>query len=301
MKRNGSKKYIIIFILAVVFMQNSLLASNKLFDFASPKDPGKSLKSKLLGIVFGLGQNIQNGTSYVSCENCYFTNGLGLAYTLGVVYEQQFTGDMDSYLHHMKWGVQLLYDSKSIEANFTERTNAYFSEYDMNIPLLLKHTNDMSLSSVGVTPFVTYNPLSFFFLRFGVNIDYFLQNKMKHKIELQEKTKILPNGERVEIYIPTKNPNVKRYEYIAEEGDIRDMNKLYISFMPALGFDINLSEKILLSTSFNYVFPMTKISNYSDNFNISSWKILFEMKYNLTEGNSIYKKKKTERIYRREL
>jgi hypothetical protein len=126
MKRNGSKKYIIIFILAVVFMQNSLLASNKLFDFASPKDPGKSLKSKLLGVVFGLGQNIQNGTSYVSCENCYFTNGLGLAYTLGVVYEQQFTGDMDSYLHHMKWGVQLLYDSKVLRQFYGTYKRIFF-------------------------------------------------------------------------------------------------------------------------------------------------------------------------------
>ncbi len=290
------RRFRFLLILVLIVCQKPSFA-NEYFGLATPIAPGKSLNKKYLGAVFGLGQNIQNGTAFVSCENCNFTNGLGFGYTLGAIYEQQFTGDFQDYWHHFKWGAMLRYDSKGLVANFKERTEEYFSEYDMKIPILMKHIDDMSLSSVGMTPFVTYNPINFFFLRLGVNVDYLLQNNMEHKIELLEKTKTLPNGEKVYLYIPTANPKQKKYNYVVEEGEIKELNKIQIALMPAIGFDINLSEKLLLSTSFNYSIPFTKTSNFGENFNISTWRLFFELKYNLTKSESIYKKPNKRKKY----
>ncbi len=281
-------KKLIIGIICLAFAAASHMSAS---DFASPIYPGIDKSNKYLGIVFGIGQNMQNGTANVQCDTCSFSDGIGTGFTVGLSYEQQFTNDEDTYLNHFKFGAMLLYNTKSIEASFRENEVKFYQQYNMEIPVWMRNTAEMSISSAELMPYFTYNPIPFAFIRLGFNASYLLTHHITHTKELIDRTKILPNGEKVDITIDTvTKSNKKIYSQVVQDGDMQDINKLQLALQPAIGFDINFSQQLLLSTSFNYSLPLTKISNDGDNFTVSQWRILLELKYNLTQNSKVYKK-----------
>lgn len=277
--------YIILFLFLFLINFNTA----KCINLSSPINPAKIDKDRYIGIFFGLGQNIQDGIKLVTCDSCFFSNGLKFGYDIGILYEQQFTNNLSSFIYKFNWGIKAFYSDLGVNANFIENKYEYFDNYNMSIPFSLQHLNTISISNVGIMPFVKYNCFDFLFFSLGVNFNYFLNDFMEHKIKLLEKTKTLPNGEVVSISIPGKKDNIS--EYVVENGDIIGINKFYLSLMPAIGFDFNLSEKIKLSTIFNYSTPLTDILNdYEDNFLINTWRLAVELKYNFANKNNIYRK-----------
>lgn len=282
-------KFINIFIICSVILVLTCYASIAA-NLSTPLMPVEAHPNSYVGLVFGAGQNMQDGVAYVNCDSCFFKGGVDWGFTAGINFERQFTGDPDSYWKYFKYGVMLLYSTKNINPAFVENTNNYLPNYDIYVPLLMKHTNKISISQIGLSPHLTYDFFDFAFVRMAVAVDYLISGNMKHEIELLEKTKILPNGEKVSVSIPVKNSNKKVYNYTVEEGNIRDQNKLQFALMPGLGFNINLSPKIILSASFNYTIPLNNISEYGENFRESTWRTLLELKYNITDTSNIYKK-----------
>lgn len=278
-------RYIVLFLFMLIYS-----FPVKCINLSSPISIGEPEKDKYLGIVFGMGQNVQKGTKLVNCDSCFFTNGLKFGYDFGIIYEQSFVNDITSFWHNFKWGAKAVYSDQGLNSNFVETVNAYYADYDMDIPIGLEHTNNIAISSIDIVPFLKYNFVSFAFVRFGIGANIIVKDFMEHKIKLTEKTKTLPNGEVVSIYIPGQGKKKSISEYVAEEGEIKGLNKFYLSYSPGLGFDFNLSDNLQLTTGLDFTLPLTNIlSSYNIDFGINRWRISLELKYNVRDNSRVYR------------
>jgi len=161
----------------------------------------------------------------------------------------------------------------------------------MIFPLLFRHTNTTSITTVGLMPFIRFNPFKYFFIKFGFDFSYVFSNNVKHNIELLDRRKTLPNGEVVDIFIPTANSNRRVYSRTVQDSEIQDINNLQMSFVPALGGNIYFTDKLLMLPSFSYFKALNNMSEFGENFRIDAWRINLELKYNFATSNKIYKQK----------
>ena len=270
----------------MMFCSETLFADG----FASPISPGKKEKENYLGISLGFGQNIQNGTALVNCNDCQFTNGVGFGYTFGFIYERQVALNEDNtFLSNIYYGAMLHLNNANVTSSYRELKEKDFKEYDISFPILYRHTNEISLMSVGLMPYISYTPMKYVFGRLGVDINYFFRNNTKHTTELLDKRMTLPNGEVVNIYIPApNNPNKRLYSMLLQDSDIADIRKLQFGIVPMLGGNIYFSDKFIFSPSFSYYIPFSKVVSESG-LSISSWRLNLEFKYNMASTERIYK------------
>ncbi|MCL2039061.1 MAG: hypothetical protein FWG85_01365 [Bacteroidetes bacterium] len=283
-----NKMHYLVLILCLLFCSDVLFADG----FASPIGPGKKEKENYLGIVLGFGQNIQNGTSLVNCEHCQFTDGLGFGYTFGLVYERQIALTEDNtFWANMYYGAMFNLSNANVSSSYRELTNHNFEEYDIWFPVLYRQTNEISLMSVGVMPYISYTPMKYLFGRLGFNINYFFRNNTRHTTELLDRRTTLPNGEVVNIYVPAaNNPNRRLYSMLLQDSEIADINKLQLGITPSLGSNIYFSNNFIFSPSFSYYIPFSKLVQDSG-LSISTWRLNLEFKYNMVSTERIYKGK----------
>jgi hypothetical protein len=272
----------------------TVLCSTVVFcaDFASPISPGQEERNKFIGGIMGIGQNTQSGISYVNCDSCEFIKGLGLGYTVGISYEEQLAADDESIFYYFNLGGLLHLSNRDITSTFRERIPQHFAEYDITFPLTYRHTSTTSINTVGLMPYISLNPIKYFFVKLGFDVSYAFNNNMKHEIELLEKRKTLPNGENVDISILTANPNRKLYSKTVQDSEIKDINNLQMFLVPALGVNIYFTDKLFISPTLYYFKALNNISEFGENFQIDAWRINIELKYNFTTSNKIYIKNK---------
>jgi hypothetical protein len=292
-------------LLLITFLSYFAIAS-RLFcsDFASPISPAEEPRDQIIGGLVGFGQNMQNGTAYVACEDCYFTDGVGFGYTIGAIYETQFVKNTDSYFRNFKVGALLHLSNKNFSSSYREKRQEYFEESDLTIPLTYRQTNVTSVITTGLMPYITYNPFKYFFLKLGFDASLVLSDNIRHEMELLTRKTTLENGEIVDNYFPhPNNPDRKTYKTLQEDGTISDINNAQFSVVPALGFDIYFSDKVFMSPSFQYGFALNKISNFGENYKINNWRINLELKYNFATSNKIYvnEKKKIRALENRRI
>jgi hypothetical protein len=271
------------------------VCSSKIYSqsFSSPIHPGTEERNKIIGGLIGFGQNMQSGIAFVSCDSCEFANGLAFGYTVGATYEEQLSANDESIFYYFNFGGLLHLSNRNVSSSYRERTPQYFSEYDITFPLMFRHTNKTSITTAGLMPFIRFNPMKYFFVKFGFDISYVTGSNVKHEIELLERRKTLPNGEVVDVHITTSNPNRKTYSRTVQDSEIKDINNLQMSLVPAIGGNIYFTDKLFMTPSFHYFKALNNMSEFGKDFRIDAWRLNVELKYNITTSNKIYKRKAT--------
>ncbi len=237
---------------------------------SSPLKPEASPKQMEAGLLFGLGQNIQDGIYYPRCEECQFENGDGFGLTFGLV----FLRDFNKYL---QWGSSVYYESKNISTSYkiTEMVPVKLGNGDIdNRVIPFRNIGDLSFGFLTFQPFIQFSPYEFVYLRIGLSSSLIASSNITHTKELLKFRDTLSSGEIVSLKIDDKNPKSK----ILENRDIPDLNLFDFSVQPMLGFNINLSPQFYLSPYFQYSIPLTDISNSQKDFRIFSWRIMLELR-----------------------
>ncbi len=254
------KKFI--YIVITIFSINTVFSQ-----ISDPLTPSIPKKPKEAGVFIGLGGNYQIGTSYVDCEDCKFENGNKFGYTFGINWEDFLINNS------IKYGFALVYDDLSIKSSFRER-EAFEYENNRYIGVNFRHTSDINSSALAIQPYLKFIGFDFMFIKISPSISYVLSSKLQHEKEILDESVLLPNGENVKILFPETNSN----KIILEDNDYRDVNSLQIGLATNIGFDFKVDNNYYLSPQFFYYYPFSKYSNYGDNFKISNWRILLELR-----------------------
>jgi hypothetical protein len=257
-------------------------------DFSTPLLPSVERKDQIIGLLVGFGQNMKNGISYVDCINCKFENGIGFGYSFGLTYETPFSDIENPLLNKFKYGGLLHISNRDAEPTYREIIREYMQEYDITFPIMYRHTSTISILTAGFMPYISFEPIKFLFIKTGIDFSYIISNNMTHEMELLTKTSTLENGEIVSFYIPAANTDKKLYKSVIQDSEIRDIVNFQISFVPLIGGNIFLTDKLSISPSFQYNVALTDISSYGEDFKISAWRINLELKYNISTSNKIY-------------
>jgi hypothetical protein len=255
--------------------------------FSSPLQPGVESKDQIIGLLVGLGQNMQSGISYVDCISCQFENGVGFGYTFGLSYETPIAGE-DSFLNKFKYGGLLHLSNRDIKPTYRENVREYMQEYDVAFPIMYRHTSTISVITAGLMPYISFEPIKFLFIKAGIDFSYVISDNMKHEMELLTRTSTLENGEVVSFYIPAANSERRLYKSVIQDSEIRGLSNFQMSFVPSIGGNIYFTEKLFISPSFQYSLALTDISSYGENLRINAWRINLALKYNITTSSKIY-------------
>ncbi len=251
---------------------------------ASPLNPEKYPFDNEIGIVFGLGGNIQSGVFTSSCD-CSFENGKKFGYTFGALYEYEI-------MQTIELGAAALIDYRGVESDYGERENIIVtSQIDgkkENVAVDFSNIGEVDLTYFSFVPYAKWNPFRFMFLRMGLNISFPISTNIKHTKILESRTAKLSSGEIVSIELPDGNGDTQ----IIQDEEMPEVNSTYLSLDPAIGFTFYLSDKISFSPVFQYSIPLSNVSEIGSDFKVSTWRIMMEFKYSLTDYT--YFKSKSE-------
>ncbi len=232
----------------------------------------KKVTKDNLGFLLGFGQNVQSGKYLVECKECEFRGGVGFNFTLGAYYEREIENNINL-------GLLASYSSINIESKFTEREKLGFLSKITNVtdslPIDFLHTGKASFSFLSLTPFIRWQPTKAFFLRVGPSISFVLSNNITHTQEPVNPIVTLSSGE------VGKLTQGSGYSSTLEDGKFPNVSSTQIALWTDIGFNIPISKKVTFCPVFNYNLPFTNISSYGDNFKISTWRILLELRIKL--------------------
>lgn len=250
-----------------VFVLASLSTYGQADKTSSPIVPVQVAPPSEIGVVFGLGLNLQGGVSKVACENCFFEDGNKFGYTIGLVYE-----DYIAESEKTKWGAELLFDNLSIYSSFKE-TEGFEYLPGKSVPTNYRHHSDISLSQLTLIPYFKWSPAKVFFVKAGPSFGLVLNANLEHRQEILDKTTLLPTGETVSLEFDNGTK-----EIVLEDTDYPDVNKFQFGLAMATGFNFAFGYDFSFSPYFQYQLPFTELSSFGDALKISSWRIMFEFR-----------------------
>lgn len=231
-----------------------------------------------LGFYIGLGQNFQAGKIYPECIDCSFEKGNKFGFTTGALYEYRLSS--------------LFFLGSAIEYNYLG-INAFFSEIEavpIEIPInndsyyteianiRFQHEANVNIHQLSLIPYLKFKPFDFVFLRLGIGLGYNISNTFTHQKTLDQNSYTLSNGEIISLRVPNSDKNT-----IIEDGKIAQENPFQIYLNTAIGFNLNLSDKLTFSPIFSYSNAFTNISDKGDNPKIHNWRILLELRYDISK------------------
>lgn len=241
----------------------------------TPLRPAEREPDKGLGFFIGLGQSFQTGKFITECD-CYFEDGVGFSYLFGALYEREISTLFD-------YGIMGFFENKSIKASYQEyEVQKIFStatQDSLNVPIQFRHIGETEFNSVSLAPFIKFTPAKFLFFRLGFRMGYLMSGKVKHTKELLQRTAYLPTGEIVEITIGDK----RQTSVVVEDGDYPELNAFQMALLPMVGFNIRIENNLYFYPSFMFDYSLTDVSKRGDGFKLHSWKVLLELKYQLSE------------------
>ncbi|MBX3042799.1 MAG: hypothetical protein KIT33_12860 [Candidatus Kapabacteria bacterium] len=241
---------------------------------STPLMPAKDRVPGYFGVLIGLGQNFQSGEFYVDCSDCIFESGVGTGFTIGAAYDRVA-------LPWLKYGIAGFYDYSALSSTFRENEIIPFelenSGIRENINVQFRHTADLNIHNLTAMPYIKMEPFSFMFFRLGFGASYIFSSSLKHDKELLQKEATLSNGAVVTIRIPGRTG----YRVNVQDSEIRQLNNLVLSLMPALGFKINFSETTYLMPYLQYNVPFNDISDEGQNFRLNQWRFFIELGFKL--------------------
>lgn len=261
------KKIKLTFFLVLLITTPNLLSQ----DLATPLDPEKMRSQKEIGLLFGFGQNFMGGNFRTECDCPEFMNGVKFGYSIGALYE------MDLLPKYML-GTALIFSNKDV-----------FSEYQIiedvqlqsvitgkleTASIKFKHKANADFSYLTLMPYFKWNIADFIFLKLCFSGSFVLNNHIKHEKELIQKSARLSSGEVVTIRLDSENGT----STVVEDGEFPLTNSFQLSIDPMIGLNIPVEENLFISPVFHYSLPLSNISEKGENFKISSWRILIEIR-----------------------
>lgn len=227
-----------------------------------------------IGAFIGLGQNFQSGDLYVKCEDCIFSGGTGFGFTFGLLYEYRF-------LKNFELGASLAYRYLGFSAGFQEISTSdhLYTDYGVineTVDLKYKHTAEVDLHNISISPYLKWTPFKFMFVRVGLGIGTNFSTNIKHTEELDQKTARLSNGEIVTI----KNNSANQY---VQNTDIPDLKSPQLYLQPSIGFNIPFSDDVKFSPILEFGVPMSEFSGYGVGLKSNYWQLLFELRIKVSK------------------
>ncbi len=228
-----------------------------------------------VGIYAGLGSNNQTGKFLGGC-NCLFDKGAAFGFTLGALYERTV---LSSWL---RVGLGLGIDFIGLDNTTLSQENIPVTSLATglreDVLLDVKHTAATRLASFNISPYAKYTFKHWLFFRLGLTYSLLINNSFTHDKELKTTKTRLSNGEIVNVAF-AENGKTK---YTIEDGEFPNaQSMLYLE--PAIGLNIRLSNRILLSPIGQYGLPLNSVSSAFDGFKINKFRFLVELRYNLVE------------------
>ncbi len=262
------------FIASVLIINSIFLCELVSQNLSSPIMPAEIPKDSYLGFVFGVGQNYQSGKFFVDCQNCEFENGVQTGITVGLTYKREIN-------KFLNWGAMFLYDSYNIESKFKE-TEIFQYEFSptedaVSIPIEFRHTAKADFGMLSANPFIEFTPASFFFARLGFNAGFVVGANINHQKELLTKKAKLENGVTVDI----KLADSKQTTEVVEDGEFPQINSFQMAVTPMIGFIIPFSKSIIFSPYYLHRIPLNNLSEFGEDFKISSYRVMFELSFKL--------------------
>lgn len=261
--------YKLIIILIILGIPNYLFSQGK----NTPLMPEKIFYKNQVGLFIGLGSNWQSGSYYVDCIDCEFEGGSGFGFTVGGLYEINTMGDF-------RFGLMASYDIMSTETSFIEiEPFQFYSEaYKQNIeiPIQFRHLSDLDLSYFNISPYAKLEMFDFMFIRLAFTAGFPISSNIKHTKALIDDFAQLQTGEYVEIILENGEK-----EAVVQDSDYEPLTSPIFTIDPAIGINIEISERTYFSPGFMYRVPMTVTSENGENFMLNSWRIFFELRFTL--------------------
>lgn len=229
-----------------------------------------SQNASFIGGQLGIGQNYQSGKFFVDCVSCEFSGGVGVGYDFSIFFEQEIEKNV------LLWGASVGLNGRNIQSKYTEVESLPFyltdgSFYD-SIPLNIENTSDIKVSTVSLVPYIKYQPLNFLSLRLGPSFSFVTSNNITHNQAATKSTLTLQNGQTAKIR--TINGTI-------QNSEISQLNSMILGLDFQIGLPLHLGPKWTIAPVFAYNLPFTNISENGQDFKISSWRLLLELKYQL--------------------
>jgi hypothetical protein len=149
----------------------------------------------------------------------------------------------------------------------------------MEVPIEFRHILNLEMMSIGLAPNALWRVDNWLDLRFGVFADYIISSNITHTKELLTKTALLPDGEKVKVYIEGYKDN----KVVIEDRAIPDLNPLQFGLFPQINFNLPLSESSDLIFGTYMKIPLSKISSIQDNYSHYSWRVFMGVSFDLNK------------------
>lgn len=272
--------FLLPFSIFLSFLMNQEIEAQTL---ATPLNPEEYPYESELGIIIGFGGNTQSGIFSSSCD-CDFENGSKFGYTLGAFYEFEF-------IESLEFGLAGLYDYRGVESEYEELENVKVisqgSGNEEEVRIKFTNIGEADVSYFSLVPYLKWMPFRVMFLKTGLNFGFPLSSNIKHAKVLETKTARLSSGEIVSVELPDGDGDTQ----VIQDEEMPELNSMYLSIDPAIGFNFRFSEDFAFSPYFQYSIPLSNVSSIGSDFKVSTWRIMFEFKYTLTDY-TYYKSKK---------
>jgi hypothetical protein len=263
----------LVFLLSSI--SSAILAQEQL---STPLTPESGFKQKEIGLVLGLGSNIQSGIFLTEC-NCSFDNGILTGLTAGLLYEHDFFAPL-------QYGAALLYNNRSVMASYQEIEKVGITSQTTNLTethfISFRQKSDASFHYLTLMPYIKWTPADFFFVKIGLSASYLFSSHITQTKELLTKTLTMGNGEIVSASMldAAGNP-VAGNSLVIEDRQFPQTKSISLSADPMIGFTFPLSANIFLSPVFQFSIPLTDVSGRGDSFRIYAWRVLAEFRWAL--------------------
>lgn len=268
-----TKTYTLVFVFTLLFCAN---LEAQVYELSTPLAPSvNSLAEESIGGFIGVGPNWAGGKHFVECEDCDFQDGTATGFTLGAIYQRKAATNFF-------YGAILSLDIMNINSSYREIESIDISKYSdiTNDPtpvnIDFRHEAKMSLSYIGLAPFLAFNPTGWLTFRLAPKISFPISNNLLH----------------------TKTPLSKRVFVNGVEGRLRftdadtkvQDSKVTELTSPLIGSDFSLmlnltpGERSTFSLGYTQYVPFGQTSTFGEDFTISSWRMFVEFKYSIQKA-----------------
>lgn len=265
----------LIIFLVIVFAFSYILNSQQ---FSDPLKP-KVFSEKNLGLAVGIGGNFQRNTLLSEKCNCLFDDGRGLSFVLKAFYEYKISYPI--------WvGININYYAKNFSALFRKYENlmvhSEILDHSEQVNLEMKHTADINLSYLGLSP--TFKLFFFDFLNFtfGLNAQYNIYSNIFHQKEILTQSVTLTTGEKLNPKFEDTNSKI----ITIEDNSFQNIRKLIFSMNFEIGTSIRLSNLYSLGFSLEYSYMLNPVTNDENKFYVNSLNFLISFIFTSRQNTS---------------
>ncbi|HEX5316798.1 MAG TPA: hypothetical protein VFX22_09110 [Candidatus Kapabacteria bacterium] len=223
---------------------------------------GPGAPPPMVGVEIGFGEHSQQGNLLCDC-GANFTTGTGTGLLGSLLFELPLDYE---WAVGIKGGI----DFKNFSTNANELEDVIVvppntSQLD-TVPMYVNRTGKVTATYLGFTPYVQYQ---FFrmgpFVQGGVDVGFLVSNNLTQDRQLLQTSVTTQSG------LTLNNltfANGTTSESI-QEGANKNVNTLRLGLLLSAGYNIQVSERSVLSPLLTYDFPLTATGNTS----ASNWKI----------------------------